>query len=65
MFSASSNGAEASSILYSLIQTAKVNRLDPYEYLRILFNKLPTARSLQDYEALLPHTILVKPPPDS
>jgi len=27
-------GAEASSLLYSLIETAKANKLEPYAYLR-------------------------------
>jgi len=40
--------------LYSLIETAKANKLEPYAYLRHIFTKLPMATSLEDYEALLP-----------
>jgi transposase len=34
-------GAEAGAILYSLIETAKANGLEPYQYLLYLFDKLP------------------------
>ena len=40
--------------LYSLIETAKGNGLEPYSYLRYIFAKLPTASTLKDIEALLP-----------
>jgi len=47
-------GAEASALLYSVIETAKANGLEPYAYLRYIFSKLPCAEKLEDYEALLP-----------
>ena len=34
-------GADAGAILYSLIETAKANGLEPYHYLLYLFDKLP------------------------
>ena len=40
--------------LYSLVQCAKVNGLEPYAYLRRVFTELPRAQSLGDIEALLP-----------
>jgi hypothetical protein len=40
--------------LYSLIETAKANGLEPYAYLRYIFEMLPTASTLEQYEALLP-----------
>jgi len=40
-----------------LIETAKANKLEPYAYLRYIFDRLPTATSLEDYEALLPWNI--------
>lgn len=55
MFSGSPRGAHASATLYSLIQTAKANGIEPYRYLRYLFTKLPFARSREDYLALTPH----------
>ena len=54
MFSGTPEGAEASALLYSLIETAKANGLEPYGYLRHIFEKLPLAKTLEDYEALLP-----------
>ena len=62
LFSGSPRGAEASAILYSLIETAKANRREPYWYLRELFEKLPHARTRADYLSLLP---TARPPPDS
>ncbi len=41
MFSNTANGANASATLYSLIETAKANALDPNEYLKILLSELP------------------------
>ena len=47
-------GAHASARLYSLIECAKANGLEPYAYLRHVFTELPKAQSLADIEALLP-----------
>ena len=47
-------GAHASARLYSLVQCAKANGLEPYAYLRWVFTELPRAQSLCDIEALLP-----------
>jgi transposase len=54
LFSASVKGVKASANLYSLIETAKANGLEPYAYLRTVFTELPKATSLDDIEALLP-----------
>ena len=62
LFSGSPRGAEASAILYSLIETAKANRREPYWYLRELFEKLPHARTRADYLTLL---TTPRPPPAS
>jgi len=50
-------GAAASAGLYSLIETAKANGLEPYKYLRYLFEKLPFALSEDDYGKLLPQNL--------
>ena len=50
-------GANASANLYSLIETAKANRVEPYRYLLALFERLPLAQTADDYEALLPWNI--------
>ncbi len=47
-------GAKAIANLYSLIETAKANGLEPYRYLRHVFNELPKAKSLDAIEELLP-----------
>jgi transposase len=54
LFSGTPEGAQASADLYSLIESAKANGLEPYRYLRYLFEKLPFAQSPEDYRALLP-----------
>lgn len=57
LFSGTPEGAEASALLYSLIETAKANNLEPYAYLRYIFDRLPFASVLEDYEALLPWNV--------
>jgi hypothetical protein len=53
MFCASPKGAKASSIIYSIIETAKMNRLKPFEYLKYIFETMPNITS-DKYSALLP-----------
>lgn len=48
------NGANASANLYSPIETAKANGIEPYGYFKTVFTQLPTARALEKIEALLP-----------
>jgi len=57
LFSDTPAGAEASARLYSLIETAKANGIEPYAYLRQVFTELPKAETLADIEALLPYKI--------
>jgi len=54
LFSDSVKGVKASANLYSLIETAKANGLEPYAYLRYLFTELPKAQTVDAIEALLP-----------
>ncbi len=54
LFSDSVRGVKASANLYSLIETAKANGLEPYAYLRYVFTKLPKANTVEAIEALLP-----------
>jgi hypothetical protein len=53
LFSDTPNGAEASSVIYSLIETAKENNLHPFHYLKYLLEKIPNVKSSQ-LEMLLP-----------
>ena len=57
LFADTVGGANASANLYSLIETAKANGIEPYGYLVALFRKLPLAKTVDDYEALLPWNI--------
>lgn len=41
LFSASPKGAKASAIIYSIVETAKENQLDPLKYLTYIFEQLP------------------------
>ena len=47
-------GASASAIHYSLIETAKLHGLEPYDYLNTIFKALPYADTVEAFEALLP-----------
>ena len=53
LFSATVKGAKASSVIYSMIETAKENGLKPFEYLKYLFETMPNTRN-EKYESLLP-----------
>ena len=63
LFSHSVKGVQASANLYSLVQTAKANRLEPYQYLRQVFTELPRASSVEQIEALLPGNVTIIPAP--
>lgn len=52
LFTGSPRGAEASAIVYSIIETAKVNGLHPYKYLKYIFSELPGVQFGQHPEFL-------------
>ena len=54
MFSATPAGARASALIYSLVETAKANGVEPYLWLSTVMRELPAARTAEDYEALMP-----------
>jgi hypothetical protein len=54
LFSDTPAGAHASARIYSLVETAKANGLEPYTWLRRTLRLLPAASTSNDYEALLP-----------
>ena len=63
LFSNRPNGAKASAIVYSLVETAKANNLDPERYLQYLFEQLPNTPDLKNKETLnqyLPWTATVQ-----
>ena len=58
LFSYHPQGAAASAALYSLIETAKANKLEPYFYLRYLFDRLPLVDGNRDkLKKLLPQYV--------
>lgn len=54
LFSHTPSGAHASAAIYGLIETAKVNGLSPYDYLKFVFETLPTLGEEDDLSSLLP-----------
>jgi hypothetical protein len=44
----------ASANLFSIVETAKANGVEPHAYLSLLFAQLPYAKKVEDFEALLP-----------
>ena len=59
LFSGSETGAESSCFLFTLIENAKLYKLDPYEYLRCVFDQAPFCESEKDFEKLLPWNIKI------
>ena len=54
LFSDTVGGAQASANLYSFIETCKANGIEPYGYLIAVFRQLPLAKTVEDFDALLP-----------
>ena len=54
LFSDTVAGANASAVIYSLLETAKANGLEPYTWLRRVLRELPAAKTVDDVAALLP-----------
>jgi transposase len=54
LFSDTPKGAQASALIYSLIETAKANGQEPYAWLRQVLERLPQATTVEALEALLP-----------
>jgi transposase len=57
LFSDTVKGALASANLYSIVETAKANGVEPHAYLSLLFARLPHATTVADFEALLPWNV--------
>ena len=54
LFSNTRSGAHASALLYSLIETAKANGIQPSVYLTALFEQLPHSKANDSLDHLLP-----------
>ncbi len=59
LFCNTPKGARASAIIYSLVETAKENKLNPYAYLNHLFERLPNleSRDTETLDQLLPWNV--------
>jgi transposase len=57
LFSKSHKGAEASSIIFSIIETCKANNVNTYNYLRYLFENIHKAKSEKELRAILPYNL--------
>jgi transposase len=55
LFSQSPTGAHASAAIYSIVETAKANGIDPFDYLTLIFKELPRSLTLEKIESLLPY----------
>lgn len=62
LFSDSEEGAEASSLFYSLLVTAKANGGDPQKKLTQVLRHAPYAKTYEDFDRLA-EIILARPPP--
>jgi len=54
LFADTPAGARSTAMNYCLIETARANGHNAYQYLSVVLAELPNAQTLQDYEALLP-----------
>jgi transposase len=54
LFADTPRGARASATVYSLIETAKANGIEPYDYLLHVLKHIASADTLEKLEALLP-----------
>ncbi len=54
LHSGSPRGAKASAMIYTLIETAKANQIEPRHYLEQLFERLPKAKTEAELIELLP-----------
>jgi transposase len=52
LFADTPKGARANAILYTIVETAKANKLDVYEYLKYLLEEMPNNSYLQNPEIL-------------
>jgi transposase len=57
LFAGSPEGAQASALFYSLVETAKINNLNPERYLRFLLEKIIHVKEQDEFMALLPNRV--------
>lgn len=57
LFADSVEGAEAAAIIYSLVETCKYHRVEPYDWFRYVLQTIPSCQTLEAFEALLPFNV--------
>ena len=57
LFSHSEKGAEASSVIFSIIETCKANNVNSYNYLKYLFENIHKAKNADELRAILPYNL--------
>ena len=60
LFADTVQGAIALCNLFSLLRTALLHNLDPYQYLVVVFKRLPHCKTVEDIEALLPWNLKIE-----
>ena len=60
MFYDTERGAESSAILYSLVESAKMQGLTVYDYFYYIFRQIPDCKESTDYKTLLPFNLAPK-----
>jgi hypothetical protein len=60
LFSNSVKGAEASSIIYSLVVTCQHHKIDVFRYFRYILQNIPNCANVEELEKLLPYNVNLK-----
>jgi transposase len=60
MFSGSPKGAESSAIIYSLVESVKMNDLSVLDYFNYILRKIPYCITQDDYKKLLPFNLTLE-----
>lgn len=54
LFNNTPKGAESTAIIYSIVETAKENNLNPYDYLTAILHKVPNLSDSETIDILVP-----------
>ena len=57
LFANSVAGAHAATTIFSLVETCKHHKIEPYDYFKYVLDKIPKCQTIDDYEALLPFNL--------
>jgi transposase len=50
-------GVKAAEVLFSIIETCALHKIEPYAYLRFVLTEIPKAKTMEDIECLMPFNI--------